>query len=217
MTDNTSPVATLTARLPKGNGLTRAVPTLFEQRGALVPFIGFMRVEECGLDADDVQHLKGSIARFELCMGELDHDAKSLLARATTAANTYGGQQVLFAEPGEQEELQAQRDLLLKFLREWQAEQKPAVSDTQAADRWNSWHGGHYDARPEAAAPLHLREFLLSIGALAEDDDLEDRDVEDQDNRPWPGDVDAMPGAVSDPVPGEDDDAGATGDADGAT
>lgn len=169
MTDHTSPVAKLAAGLPKGNGLTRAVPVLFEQRGALVPFIGLMRVEESGLDADDVQHLKGSIARFELCLNDLEHDAKGLLARATTAANEYGGQQQLFADPGSQAELEEQRDLLLTFLREWQAEQKPPLDDEAAAEKWNSWHGGFYDARPEAAAPVHLREFLMSIGALADD------------------------------------------------
>lgn len=193
MTDYTSPVAKLAAGLPKGNGLARAVPVLFEQRGTLVPFVGLMRVEETGLDADDVQHLKGSIARFELCLGALEHDGKGLLARATTAANEYAGQQTLFAEPGSEEQEQEKRDELLGYLREWQAEQTPPLTDDEAADRWNSFHGGFYDARPEAAKAIHLREFLMSIGALADSptvdgpalaDGEEEVDLDDDDTTP---------------------------------
>lgn len=170
MTDNTSPVATLAGRLPKGNGLTRAVERLHGQNGALVPFIGFLEIDESGEDKNDVLKIRTSIARLELCTGELEREAKDLLARATTAANQYGGQQQLFADPGTEAEEQEQRDQLLGFLREWQAEQKPPLDDQAAADRWKSFHGGHYDARPEAAKAVHLREFLMSIGALADSD-----------------------------------------------
>lgn len=168
MTDNTSPIATLHAKLPKGNGLTRAVPALFEQRGALVPFIGLMKVEETGLDASDVQHLKGSIARFELCIGDLDRDGKDLLARAAYAANAYPGQGALFAEPGTAAALAEDRERHIGYLREWQKEQDPPVSDADAADQWANFSGGEYGAL-DKAHPAHLREFLLSVGALKDE------------------------------------------------
>lgn len=165
---NTSPVAKLTAGLPKGHGLARAVPTLFEQRGALVPFIGLMKVEECGLDADDVQHLRGSIARFEMCMGDLERDGKDLLARAAYAANAYPGQMTLMAAPGTVAALAEDRDRHIGYLREWQKEQDPPVSDADAAKQWADFSGGFYNALDQAH-PAHLREFLLNIGALKDE------------------------------------------------
>lgn len=177
MTDNTSPVASLRAKLPKGNGLTRAVPALFEQRGALVPFVGLMKVEETGLDADDVQHLAGSIARFELCMGDLERDGRDLLARAAYAANAYPGQGTLFAEPGTAAALAEDRDRHIGYLREWQKEQDPPLSDADAGERWTNFSGGLYGALDQAH-PAHLREFLLSIGALP-DEPIDDEPTDD--------------------------------------
>lgn len=183
MTD-TSPVASLTKSLPKGNGLTRAVPTLFDQRGALVPFIGLMKVEECGLDADDVQHLKGTIARFELCMGDLDRDGKDLLARAAYAANAYPGQGALFAEPGTAAALAEDRDRYIGYYREWQKEQTPPVSDADAAQQWHDFSGGQYGPL-DKTNPAYLLEFLLSIGALPDEtkpDSEPEPDPEPDDN-----------------------------------
>jgi hypothetical protein len=180
LTDNTSPVAKLAAALPKGNGLARAVPLLFEQRGALVPFVGLMRVEESGLDADDVQHLKGSIARFELCLGALERDGRDLLGRCSQAATSREGQQALFADDAD---FEAQRTEAIGYLREWAAEQNPPLDDDTLEERWQSFHGGHYDARLEHGAPAHLREFAISIGALADStaggDLVTDADAED--------------------------------------
>lgn len=189
MTESTSPVASLNKGLPKGNGLTRAVPTLFNQRGALVPFVGLMKVKETGLDDDDVQHLKGTIARFELCMGDLERDGKDLLARAAYAANTYPGQGALFAEPGTVAALAEDRDRHIGYLREWQKEQDPPVSDADAAKRWTDFSGGFYNALDQAH-PAHLREFLFSIGALTDDEpaktgaDDGNTDPDDEDEPP---------------------------------
>lgn len=200
MTDNTSPVAKLLATLPKGNGFARAVPQLFEQRGALVPFVGLMRIEESGLDADDREHVKGSISRFELCLGPLERDGRDLLTRASTDATSRGGQQALFADDAD---FEARRTEVIGYLREWQAEQTPALTDEQLEDRWQSFHGGHYDSRLEHGAPAHLREFAMTIGALADDDEPEPdpdahRDDEDPDDDP-----EALPAALANPFGGK--------------
>lgn len=168
MTDSTSPVATLTAKLPKGNGLTRAAAELHGQKGALVPFIGYLRVEEVGEDLNDVLKVKTTIQRLELCVGELDRDAKDLIARASYAANSYPGQMALMAAPGTAAALAEDRDRYIGYLREWQKEQEPPVSDADAAQQWNDFGGGNYGTLDQAA-PAYLREFLLSVGALPDD------------------------------------------------
>jgi hypothetical protein len=186
LTDNTSPVATLAAKLPKGNGLTRAVERLHGNNGAIVPFIGFIEVEESGEDKNDVLKIKTSIARLELCFGELEREAKDLLARASEAATSREGQQALFADDAD---FEAKRQEVLGFLHEWAVEQWPDADgpqrDERLAEKWQSWHGGHYDARPEAGAPAHLREFAISIGALADStaggDIVTDQDDQDDD------------------------------------
>ena len=165
MTDNTSPVATLAARLPKGNGLTRAVERLHGHNGTLVPFIGYIEVEESGEDKNEVLKIKTSIARLELCFGPLAADAKDLLARASEAATSRGGQQTLFADDGD---FEAERARILEVLEEWQNEQDPPVTSEVLEAKWQSWHGGHYDARLDHGAPAHLREFAISVGALAD-------------------------------------------------
>lgn len=164
MTD-TSPVAKLAGKLPKGNGLARAVPQLFEQRGALIPFVGLMHIDETGLDADDVQHLKGSIARFELCLGELERDGKDLIGRCSEAATSREGQQALFADDAD---FEAQRTHLLELIEEWQNEQDPPVTSEVVEAKWQSFHGGKYDARLDHGAPAHIREFAIYLGALAD-------------------------------------------------
>jgi hypothetical protein len=191
VTDHTSPVAKLAAALPKGNGLSRAVPMLFDQRGALVPFVGLLRVEESGLDADDVQHLRASIARFELCLGALERDGRELLGRCSEAATSREGQQALFADDAD---FESQRAEAIGYLREWASEHKPPLDDDALEERWQSFHGGHYDARLKHGAPAHLREFAISIGALADtepdDDDGfgagDEPDGDDRDERPVP-------------------------------
>lgn len=165
MTDNTSPVATLAARLPKGNGLTRAVEQLHGNNGALIPFIGYLEVEESGEDKNEVLKIKTSIARLELCQGDLERDAKDLLARASHAANSHPGQMTLMAEPGTAAAKAEERDRYIGYLREWQAEQDPAVSDADAGVLWNNFAGGHY-GELDTAEPAFLREFLLNLGAL---------------------------------------------------
>lgn len=170
MTD-TSPVAKLVAGLPKGNGLSRAVPALFEQRGALIPAILLLKVSEAGLDADDVEHMRYTIERAELCLGELERDGKQLLARAAEKATSREGQQALFADTAD---FEAMRKEVLGYLEEWAAEEWPDATDEQRreqlAEKWVSWHGGHYDARPENGAPAHLHEFAIAVGALADSD-----------------------------------------------
>lgn len=167
MTD-TSPVAKLGATLPKGNGLTRAVPKLFEQRGTLVPFVGLMRVDETGLDHSDVQHLRGSIQRFELALGPLAADAKDLITRCSTAATSVDGQQQLFGHPTDLED-DEERRRLVGFLTEWGQEQDPQLDVAALTEQWNSWHGGYYDARLEQAPVRYLREFCFVKGVIAED------------------------------------------------
>lgn len=165
MTDNTSPVATVKAKLPKGNGLTRAVEQLHGHNGALIPFIGYLEVEESGEDKNEVLKIKTSIARLELCQGELERDAKDLIARASHAANSYPGQMTLLAEPGTAAAKAEERDRYIGYLREWQKEQDPPLSDADAGQRWNDFGGGNYGALTKAA-PAYLLEFLLDIGAL---------------------------------------------------
>lgn len=165
MTDNTSPVATLAARLPKGNGLTRAVEQLHGNNGALIPFIGYLEVEESGEDKNEVLKIRTSIARLELCQGDLERDAKDLLARASHAANSHPGQMTLMAEPGTAAAKAEERDRYVGYLREWQAEQTPPVSDADAGEQWNNFAGGHY-GELDTAEPAFLREFLLNLGAL---------------------------------------------------
>jgi hypothetical protein len=164
MTD-TSPVAKLVAGLPKGNGLARAVPRLFEQRGALIPAIMLLRVREAGLDDDDVEHMRFTIERAELCLGELERDGKELLGRASEAATSREGQQALFADDAD---FEAQRAELLGYLEDWQNEQDPPVTSEALEAKWQSFHGGNYDHRLDHGAPAHLREFAISIGALAD-------------------------------------------------
>lgn len=193
MTDNTSPVATLSAKLPKGNGLSRAVPTLFPQRGALVPFVGMMRVEEAGLDLNDVQHLKGSIQRFELAFGPAAADAKDLITICSTAATSVDGQGSLFDVNSEDDE---QRRSLVRDLLEWGAEQDPPLDLGGITDLWNTWHGGHYDARIDhPKTPVrYLREFAISKEAIAEDPVLAPAFSDNGDGEPTePQDGDETP------------------------
>lgn len=182
MTENTSPTATISAKLPRGNGLTRAVEVLHDQRGVLVPFIGYIRVDESGEDLNDVLKIKTSIQRLELCVGELERDAKDLIARASHAANSYPGQMTLMAEPGTAAAKAEERDRYIGYLREWQKEQDPPLSDADAAVRWNDFGGGNYGPLTKAA-PAYLLEFLLDIGALPDKPDdlppLADDDPDD--------------------------------------
>lgn len=168
MTDNTSPVATLAASLPKGNGLTRAAGELHKRKGALVPFIGYLRVEEVGEDLNDVLKVKTTIQRLELCTGELERDAKSLVARASFQANSHPGQLALMAEPGTIAAKAEERDRYVGYLREWQTEQDPPMSDADAGQLWHNFSGGHYGPLDQAA-PEFVREFLLEHGALPDE------------------------------------------------
>lgn len=188
MTENTSPSATLSAKLPRGNGLTRAVESLHSQRGTLVPFIGYLRVDETGEDLNDALKIKTSIQRLELCVGDIERDAKDLIARASYAANAYPGQMTLMAAPGTAAALAEDRDRYIGYLREWQKEQDPPISDADAAQQWNDFGGGNYGTLDQAA-PAYLREFLLSVGALPDDPakpDVEppfsDDDADDDDD-----------------------------------
>jgi hypothetical protein len=162
----TSPVAKLNAGLPKGNGLSRAVPELHDSRGTLVPFVGLLRVEETGLDADDVMHLRASIQRFELAIGPIAADAKDLITRCSTAATSVTGQMVLLAPDTSNDD--EDRRGLLRDLEEWGHEQKPKLNLTKITDLWNSWHGGFYDARLEEAPVRYLREFCITKGVIAD-------------------------------------------------
>jgi hypothetical protein len=168
MTDSTSPVARLAASLPKGNGLTRAAGDLYSRKGALVPFIGYVRVEEVAEDLNDVRKVLLTIQRLELCTGELERDAKSLVARASFQANNHPGQMTLMVEPRTAAAIAEDRDRYIRFLREWQKEQDPQVSDADAAQLWHSFSGGHYGALDQAA-PAYLREFLLERGILPDE------------------------------------------------
>lgn len=168
MTDNTSPVARLAASLPKGNGLTRAAGDLFARKGALVPIVGYIRVEEVAEDLNDVRKVLTTIQRLELCTGELERDAKSLVARASFQANNHPGQMALMAEPGTAAARAEDRDRYIRFLREWQTEQDPPMSDADAATLWHNFSGGHYGALDQAA-PEFIREFLLEHGALPDE------------------------------------------------
>lgn len=205
MTDNTSPVATLAAKLPKGNGLTRAVERLHGHNGTLVPFIGFIEVEESGEDKNEVLKIRTSIARLELCFGELERDAKDLLARASEAATSRQGQQALFADDAD---FEAQRAEVLGYLEEWQNEQDPPVTSELLEAKWQSWHGGHYDARLDHGAPAHLREFAISIGALADStpdgklvgDELDAASDGEPDEQPDDDDDDAAAPTVPQPA-----------------
>lgn len=164
----TSPVAKLTAGLPKSNGLTRAVPHLFHRRGDLVPFFGYIRIEEAGLDADDNQHLRASIQRLELATGgPLAADAKDFITRCSSAATSVNGQLTLMPPSNNDDE--ARRELL-GYLDEWAKEQTPPLDTAAVTDLWQSWHGGYYDARLEEAPVPHLREFCLVKGVLADDE-----------------------------------------------
>jgi hypothetical protein len=162
----TSPVAKLTVGLPKGNGLARAVPELHDSRGTLVPFVGLLRVEETGLDADDVQHLRASIQRFELALGPIAADAKDLITRCSTAATSITGQMVLLAPDTSNDD--EDRRGMLRDLEEWGHEQKPKMNIAKITDLWNSWHGGFYDARLEEAPVRYLREFCITKGVIAD-------------------------------------------------
>lgn len=168
MSDNTSPVATLAARLPKGNGLTRAAGDLHAQKGALVPFIGYLQVEEVGEDMNDVLKVKTTIQRLELCFGDLHRDAKDLIARAAYQANSHGGQGQLFAEPGSLAAQEEDRQRYLGFLKEWQAESD--LSDADVGEQWTNFHDGSYGPSITEANPAYLLEFLKTVGALPDED-----------------------------------------------
>jgi hypothetical protein len=170
LTDTTSPVAKLAANLPKGNGLSRAVEKLHGRNGAMVPFVGLLRVDESGEDLNDVLKIRTSIQRLELAFGPSAADVKDLITRCSTEATSVPGQQTFSLGPTV-DELDAQRAGLVRDLLEWGTEQTPALDVAGVTDRWNSWHGGHYDARLEEAPVPHLREFALVVGAIAEDQD----------------------------------------------
>lgn len=75
---------------------------------------------------------------------------------------------------------------VLGYLSEWQLEQDPVVGDEQLEERWQSFHGGNYDARLSKGAPLHLREFAISVGALADSggpDDVDDSEPDPDAHR----------------------------------
>ncbi len=163
---NTTPSATLAARLPKGNGLTRATPDLFHRRGDLIPFIGLIRVDEAGLDAEDNEHIRTSIARLEIAGGHLAADVKDLLTACATAATTHAGQGTLFPPEGNSDE---ERRELLGYIKEWGTEQDPVLDLPAITEQWNSWHGGFYDARLEEAPVRYLREFCFVKGVIAEE------------------------------------------------
>lgn len=163
---NTSPSATLAARLPKGNGLTRAAANLFHRRGDLIPFVGLIRVDEAGLDAEDNEHIRTSIARLEIGTGHLAADIKDLITACSTVATTHPGQGTLFPAHDNSDE---ERRELLGFLAEWGQEQDPPRDLPAITEMWNSWHGGFYDARLEEAPVSYLREFCFVKGVIAED------------------------------------------------
>jgi hypothetical protein len=167
MTDVTSPVAKLSARLPKGNGFSRAVPELYHRRGDLVFFVGAMRIEETGLDRNDVEKVLASIERFELAAGPTVADVKDLLTIASTQATTVKGQMSLLNVDHEHDE--EIRAGLIRDLIEWGTEQQKPLDVTGLTDMWNSWHGGFYDARLEKAPVRHLREFAIQKGVLPDD------------------------------------------------
>jgi len=171
VTDTTSPVAKLVAALPKGNGLSRAVERLHPQRGAMVPFCGLIRVDESGEDLNDTLKIRVSIQRLELGFGPAAADIKDLITRCSTEATSHSNGQVALDFGPSMEELDEQRSSLIRDLLEWGEEQEPALDVAGVTDAWNSWHGGHYDARLEEAPVPHLREFALVKGAIAEDQD----------------------------------------------
>lgn len=169
MTDVTSPIAKLSARLPKGNGFSRAVPDLYERRGDIVWFCGAMRIEETSIDANDVEKVLASIQRFEIAEGPAVADLKDLVTICSQAATSVKGQQSLFVEDRKADA--SERAGLVRDLLEWGQEQEPPLDVQGVTDRWNSFHGGHYDARIDSPkTPVrYLREFALVVGAIAED------------------------------------------------
>lgn len=171
MTDTTSPVAKLAAVLPKGNGLSRAVERLHGNNGVMVPVVGLIRIDESGEDLNEVLKIRASIQRLELAFGPAAADVKDLITRCSTEATSHGNGQTTLDFGPSTEELDAQRISLVRDLVEWGTEQTPPLDVAGVTDRWNSWHGGHYDARLEEAPVPHLREFALVVGAIAEDQD----------------------------------------------
>lgn len=166
MTDNTSPVATLIAKLPKGNGLTRAADKLYGQNGSMVYGVVALRVEESAIDLNDVEKIKASIQRLELAFGPSAADVKDLLTICSSKATSLDGQGTLFAPDTSHDD--EDRAGLIRDLLEWGTEQNPALDVAAITDLWNSWHGGHYDARLEQAPVRYLREFAIVKGAIAE-------------------------------------------------
>lgn len=169
MTDVTSPVAKLSAKLPKGNGFSRAVPDLYERRGDIVFFVGAMRIEETSLDLNDTEKVLGTIQRFELAQGPAVADVRDLLTICSTAATSHDGQQSLFVEHTQEDD--EERRSLIRDLLEWGSEQTPALDVEGVTDLWNSWHGGNYDARLDSPkTPVkYLREFAIYKEVIAEE------------------------------------------------
>lgn len=169
MTDVTAPIARLSAKLPKGNGFSRAVPQLYERRGDIVFFVGAMRIEETSLDLNDTEKVLASIQRFELAQGPAVADVRDLLTICSTAATSVDGQQSLFIADRKADE--EERRGLIRDLLEWGTEQTPPLDVEGVTDRWRSWHGGNYDARLDSPkTPVkYLREFAIYVEAIAED------------------------------------------------
>lgn len=168
-TDVTAPIARLSAKLPKGNGFARAVPDLYDRRGDIVFFVGAMRIEETSLDLNDTEKVLASIQRFELAQGPAVADVRDLLTICSTAATSVDGQQSLFVADRKADE--EERRNLVRDLLEWGQEQTPPLDVQGVTDRWNSFHGGNYDARIDhPKTPVkYLREFAIISGAIAED------------------------------------------------
>lgn len=166
--------ASLKSALPEGTILSQDADRDFDAHNdgrTVTQRYLILRVQCDGTGSDTVKSGRVRKARYTAVQAveitdahkvdQLDH----MLAEGRVNRGYGSPEQGVLWDPSE---IEAERKSLLQALREWAEEE--GVDEDTLAEKWNSFHGGNYDARLDHGAPAHLREFAIGIGALADTD-----------------------------------------------
>lgn len=186
--------AKISAKLPESHGLTRRLAdAIYSARAKGEPtndLIVVGRLSPIGhAEVDGKQSVTFEIAALEVAPDSYEQDnVRDIITKASDARHG-GGQLPLDFETRSADE---QRRSLLAIVDDWAGDE--GLSKADVAERWRShWGIGDGEASPDGsfphpdidkAAPHHIREFALTVGALADEpvgDSLDDEDDTDDE------------------------------------
>lgn len=190
--------------LPAGTILSQHVEQDFEDftRGRpLTQRVLISVVQVGGTASENQERGRSNKAKYETLHAveitdthKADH-VRHLLTEARADRGYAVTQGALFAS----DDVDEQRTEVLGYITEWATEE--GVDDDALTERWRSFHGGNYDARLESAAPAHLREFAMSVGALADSEPVSPADDEADADDPDDEGADDPEAQAERPVP----------------